>query len=317
MKLVGRLILAVLLTWLGASSAWAQGAQGDELPRFRVDVRASQYVVRVFDQDDRVVRGLTAQDFSVLEDGRRRPVEQVEEQPKANVSLAILLDVGSTMSQEKILLGREIMHRLIHLLDEKDEILLGVFSDDVDFVSELSSDRYHLVEGIENIGSGARASKWRRLGQLFMSQALTGYAVDHTLRRLKTCSYPSNKAVLVISAGFGGIGEATLDHLRMAGARFFGISLGNRAGDMISLGGDQAARKRIVRETGGWAYSEKEALDKIEAMRDALSHYYLLTYQPAEEGKDLTKREVEIGLQGHPGLRVSYVRRTSSGSSIY
>ncbi|HSR51688.1 MAG TPA: hypothetical protein VLV83_12735 [Acidobacteriota bacterium] len=317
MKVAEGWMLGALLTLFWAAPAWAQEANGDQQPRFRVDVRASQYIVRVFDEEDRVVRGLVKDDFLLLEEGRPRPVEDLEEEPKANVSLGILLDIGSTMSREKILLGRQVMHRLIHLLEPRDEILLGVYSDEVDFVSELSSDRYHLVESIELIGSGARPGKWRRLGQLFMSQALTGYAVDKMLLRLKKCAHPSNKAVLVVSAGFGGIGEATLDHLHKAGTRFFGVSLGNRAGDMISLGGDQAARKRIVRETGGWAYSEKEALEKIEQMRDALSHYYLLTYIPADEGADLTERKIEIRLPARSGLRLTYTRRTSSSSSFY
>ncbi len=300
----------------GLQVAAAVGQETPDQPRFRIDVRAAAYEVRVLDADRKPIRGLTAEDFLVLEDGAARPVVQLRENPSPGLSVAMLLDIGSTMSREKILLGRRLMHGLVHLLDRDDEILLGVYAQDVDFVSELSSDRYHLSQSIELIGSGARPGKWKRLGNLFMSSALTGYAVDHALLQLKKANNP-DKIVMVISAGFGGIGEATLDHLHTAGARFFGVSLPNRKGDVLSLGGDQSARKRIVRRTGGIAYSGQEALAKIESLRDAMRHYYLLAYEPAPGDDDWTKRKVRFRIPGQPQATVHAVRRSAGRRSSF
>ncbi|MEE8584445.1 MAG: hypothetical protein V3T83_06285 [Acidobacteriota bacterium] len=293
----------------------AQQAAPDE-PRFRVDVRAALYEVRVRNAAGNVMRGLQQREFRVFEDGKPRPLTHFEESPSEKISLAILLDIGATMSSQKILLGRRVMQQLVHLLDPLDEVLLGVYHRDVDFVCELTTDRYRMMDGIQNIGSGARPGKWGGLANLFMSSSLTGYAVDESLLKLKKARNPV-KAVLAVSAGFGGIGEATLDHLRLAGSRFFAVSLGNRAGDIFSLGGDQAARKRIVRDTGGIAYSGKEVLERLEQLRDSLKHFYLLAYSPAPGGGNWLDRKIEVRLPGHPKAQISFVRRTRSGSSFY
>ena len=326
----------MLYRWLSMLAAhlaltagiFAQQADSDQ-PRFRVDVRAALYEVRVRDAAGNVIRGLQQADFRVFEDGKPRPLTHFEESPSEKISLAILLDIGRSKSSKRILLGRQVMQQLVHLLDPGDEVLLGVYYQDVAFVCALTTDRYQMVEGIQNIGyigSGAGPGKWKSLANLLISGtsqgsslgngSLTGYAVDESLLKLKKARNPV-KAVLVVSAGFGGIGEATLDHLRLAGSRFFAVSLGNRAGDIFSLGGDQAARKRIVRDTGGISYSGKEVLQRLEQLRDSLKHFYLLAYSPAPGDDNLLKRKVEVRLPGHPQAQISFVRRTRSGSSFY
>ncbi len=307
-----RILIALAASTVGA---WTQQPDPDQ-PRFRVDVRAALFEVRVRDSAGNVIRGLRQTDFRILEAGKPRPLTHFEESPAERISLAILLDIGGSMSSQKIRLGRQVMQRLVHLLDPADEILLGVYHQDVDFLCELTSDRYRMIEGIRNIGSGARPGGWKGLANLYMSNSLTGYAVDESLLKLKKARNPI-KAVLVVSAGFGGIGEATLDHLRLAGSRFFAVSLGNRAGDIFSLGGDQAARKRIVRSTGGIAYSGQEVLERLEQLRDSLKHFYLLAYSPATGDDNLLKRKIEVRLPAHPNAQISFVRRTSSGSSFY
>ncbi len=304
--------LLLLLPQFGLSQ---ESVGGDEQKRFRVDVRAATYEVRVTDPSGNVLKGLGGADFLVEEEGRARPVTFFEERSETPLSLAVLLDASSTMNSESIRTGRRAIHQLIHLLGREDEILLGVYSGEVHFLSELTADRYKLVEGIENIGSSAQPGKWKRLGVLFGSEAQTGYAVDMSLLKLKKSRH-KNKVVLVMSAGFGGIGEATLDHLNLAGARFFAVSVDNKLGDIFSLGGDQAARRRIVRDTGGLSYPGRGIIERLSRVRDGLKHYYLLAFSP-EEGDDWTSRKVRITLIGRENAVVSAARRTGSGNSFY
>src|SRR3954462_3414297 len=67
--------LRLLACWLGiiVTSSAAQLPQ-TPAPTFRVGVDAVQLDVSVLDRDRRPVRGLTAADFTVLEDGKPRRI---------------------------------------------------------------------------------------------------------------------------------------------------------------------------------------------------------------------------------------------------
>ncbi len=66
-------VVALWLVALGGSPAGRQ-APPPRIPTFRTGVDVVQIDVSVLDKDRRPVRGLTAADFTVLEDGKPRPV---------------------------------------------------------------------------------------------------------------------------------------------------------------------------------------------------------------------------------------------------
>jgi hypothetical protein len=172
-------------------------------------------------------------------------------------------------------------------------------------------------------GVGVSSTRPGRLGRFLRSGSLslngdsnTGYAVDHTLLKMKTARH-SSKILLVISAGFANIGEATMDHLRLAGARFLAVSMDNTLNDILTLGGDQMARRNIVKESGGISYSGEEVLERIDQIRDALKSYYLIAYQPPAESRNLEDPRTEVIVRGHPELGTHVARRTAFNNSFY
>jgi len=70
-------------------------------PRYRVEVNAVLYEVRVTRDDGKPVTGLDRTCFDVIVGGQSRPVVFFEEVASRPLSLAILLDVGSGMSEKK------------------------------------------------------------------------------------------------------------------------------------------------------------------------------------------------------------------------
>ena len=279
-------------------------------PRFKAEAYAGLLELRVTDQDGRPVPNLNQDDFQVKEDGKLRRVIFFRREDSVPLSLGILIDTGSTMSDEYVSRARDMVFELVHLLDREDEILLGCYAGDVHFVAGPTSDRKDLVDGLWNIAARRKQKSFLR-DLLGGTDSRTGRAVDLTLLELKRAKYGS-KVILVISAGFGAIGLGTLDHLQIAGARFFGISFPNRAGDILGLGGDQMARKKVVEETGGISYSPEEVVGKLQVVRDALKKVYLLAYE-TEAGKE----RAEISVINHPEYRVHFAPRVSSTDPFY
>jgi hypothetical protein len=300
------------MVWGVMPFAYSQKADPQD-PRFKATTLASQFQVRVTDSRGRLVGGLQEQDFLILEKGTPRPIALFEERVQTGVGLAILVDVGSNMSEEAIRDAKQLTFDLVHLLDPEDEILTGIFGKDVHFLHELTTDRKLISEGLWNLPTGARPSRWKRLGNLWVSTANSGYAIDQALLKLKKTRH-TDKVVLVVSAGFGNLGQATLDHLQLAGAQLLTVVIGNKLGDVFSLGGDQAARRRAVERTGGLNFAGETVLEEIDQLRLAIESYYLLGFSRYDpEGK----AAITISIRGRPDYQVHAAPRTRSNSSFY
>lgn len=85
---------AALLVSVGVA---AVGAQSDQRPRFRSSLDLVSVAVVVRGQDGRLVRGLRATDFEVLDRGSVRPIAQFQQGEDASARLALLVDASGSM----------------------------------------------------------------------------------------------------------------------------------------------------------------------------------------------------------------------------
>jgi VWFA-related protein len=92
---------------LVASVAWSVRAQQDQRPTFRTGTTTVSVDVVVRDQSGAVVRGLTAADFTVLEDGKPQKIDtfsfqEITDQPRTplDTSTSILASVGERLKEE-------------------------------------------------------------------------------------------------------------------------------------------------------------------------------------------------------------------------
>ncbi len=306
-----RLIAGAFAYWLlfiaPASMAQAQTGGDPDTPRFEARAYAALFELRVTRANGSIVTGLEADDFAVYEEGRRRPIAAFEERNRVPVCLALLVDSGNNMSRDGLSTAKQLIFDLVHRLDPQDEVLVATYAKEVHYLSELTRDRRKLTEGLTNLAVGGRSGKLARLGSLFGSNAYTGYAVDETLLKMGQCR-ADNRFLLVFSAGFGNIGQATLDHLERAGVRFFGVGVYNRLGDAFNLGGDQKVRRRIEKRTGGIHYSSNYILEQVQDVAMALKHHYRVAYLPGDLAKDLVRRRVEFQLPDHPDWTLHWAR---------
>src|SRR5258708_434554 len=110
-------------------------------PTFKADTNLQSIAVQVTDKQGRDVAGLTAADFTILEDGHPQKVAFLgaDNQP---ISLAVLLDSSSSMESSKKLDGaRTLLRPLLHGNLPKDEIFFLPFTDSVGAFESLSAEQ--------------------------------------------------------------------------------------------------------------------------------------------------------------------------------
>ena len=95
---------------------------------FRGSVTTVEIPVTVTDSNNRLIIGLTKDDFEVFEDGDEQPVTQFSDQ-RTPVSVGVLLDISDSMRGQPIVDARGALDRFMaDLLDGGDEAFVGAFN---------------------------------------------------------------------------------------------------------------------------------------------------------------------------------------------
>jgi Ca-activated chloride channel family protein len=143
------------------------------------DVRASagtalaRVQARVTDRNGRAISGLTAKDFTVTEDGVERQVRDVQP-TTAPFNLILVLDVSGSV-EERIDFIRKAALAFLSTASPQDRIAIISFRDDVQLVSDFTTDRHLLSERIKDIQAGGATALYDALG----------YALVDTLKPLR------------------------------------------------------------------------------------------------------------------------------------
>jgi Ca-activated chloride channel homolog len=116
----------------------------------RIDVRLVNVVATVTDDAGRHVSNLTADDFTILEDGVPQKITHFTQDYDVPVSVGILLDTSGSM-QGKMSAATEAVEQFLNKVHEDDDIFLMTFSRDVNVEQDFTSDRRKLSRALNNI----------------------------------------------------------------------------------------------------------------------------------------------------------------------
>jgi Ca-activated chloride channel family protein len=95
---------------------------------FRGSVTTVEIPVTVTDTNNRLITGLTKDDFEVFEDGDPEPVTQFSDK-RTSVSVGVLLDISDSMRGQPIVDARSALDRFMaDLLEADDEAFVGAFN---------------------------------------------------------------------------------------------------------------------------------------------------------------------------------------------
>jgi Ca-activated chloride channel homolog len=304
-----RLLLFLALT--GVTIA-AQGQQpvfrgvGDNVPVY----------VTVTDKDNRLVPGLTREDFQVLDNGRVQPLTVFDNTPQP-VRIIVMLDVSGSMEGNLPLL-RASCEQLFTRLQAADVARVGTFGHDIVISPTFTNDVGELRAALPGqIARDAPTPLWKSL-----IEAMGAFTGNDTRR-----------VVLVLSdgkdaPGIRKFGEKFISQLDVVDralrdeVMIYAIGLRSRGiggmpmgsgglGAMLSEDLPDPALGTVALETGG-GYFEIKPRDDLGAafarVADELHSQYLMGFAPPS--RDGKRHRIEVKLTGKdlkPRARKNYV----------
>jgi VWFA-related protein len=166
----------------------------------RVDVRLVNIVATVTDAGGKFVPGLTAEDFTVFEDGVAQKITHFTQDHNVPVSVGILLDTSGSMTG-KMRAASAAVERFINNIHADDDIFLMTFARGVNLEQDFTSDRRKLAKALSSLRVGGSTVLYDGLRRAMEKV--------HQGRHDK-------RAVLVISDGMDAGSKTTLDMLLRA-----------------------------------------------------------------------------------------------------
>jgi Ca-activated chloride channel family protein len=139
----------------------------------------------VIDAHGRAIAGLTPSDFSITENGQPREVREVAE-TRAPFNLVLLLDVSGSV-EERLDFIRKAALSFVNTVGAQDRVAIISFHDDVQVISDFTTDKQLLAERVKEIDAGGATSLYDALA----------YTLVNTLKPLRG----ERTAIVVLSDG--------------------------------------------------------------------------------------------------------------------
>ena len=241
----------------------------------------------VTDMHGRAIAGLTETDFVISENGEPRAVKEVAS-VTAPFNIVLLLDVSGSV-EERLDFIRKAALAFLNTAGAQDRIAIVSFRDDVQVVSDFTSDRGLLVERIKDIQAGGGTALYDSLA----------YALVHSLKPLRG----DRTAIVILSDGddnrsfisFPTLLEATIE----SGALIYPLYIPSgliptgsapapaatldpmRSRFLALTSRAEQEGKRLAEESGGVYYSIKRLDDLQRAYDDVVAQLrtaYTITY---------------------------------------
>jgi VWFA-related protein len=291
---------------------------GEALETIRVDSDLVDLQVSIINHDKlKPVVALQQEDFRVFENGEQQDVSFFAT-ANSPFDLVLLLDLSGSIA-DKMKLVRKSAKRFVEAARPMDRIAIVTFTDQLEIVSPLTTDRKELSKAIDAIEPPMGGTKfWDALR----------YVMDATLRRGESSR---RGAVVVMTDGvdnalpdvFGEGSQTTFEELltivKQSSAIVFPIYLDTEPEEVkrhrTPRGAFALARSQLaqIAEASGTELYRANKLNDLEdvyeqVIRD-LSTVYSIGYKPKNNAHDGKWHDVAVQLVNHPELSA----RTKSG----
>jgi VWFA-related protein len=124
--------------------------------------------VNVTDRQGRALKGLSPSDFEVFENGQTRQVTEVEP-TNAPFNLVLMLDVSGSV-EEHINFIRKAARNFLNTVNPQDRIAIISFRDDIQIISDFTTDRSLLSERLKAIDAGGPTALYDALAYTLVEQ---------------------------------------------------------------------------------------------------------------------------------------------------
>lgn len=269
----------------------------------RLDVRLVELYVVVTDRAGRPVRGLTRDDFRLLQDGRDQAIAGFDDAGSSPLSLGLALDSSASMFLKLPDVREAARTLLTGGLAARDRALLVDFDSEPRLVTGITGDLGIVSSGLDLMRADGGSDLFE--GIVFSLQQLQGVA--------------GRKALVVYSDGIGE-GEKTsyrdcIREARRSNVPIYLIVTNQRAaqaaesGILERLDGYAERLDRLAAATGGRAYfvrPSQNLREVYDGILRELRSQYLLTYYPREAAPEVWRKvDVELKKGGYQARTVS------------
>jgi Ca-activated chloride channel family protein len=245
----------------------------------------------VEDRQGRIVRGLKAEDFVLLEERVPRKIESFWVEEGAPVRLAFLLDVSGSMGMSgKLEAAKEGIRYLVESLRADDEAALICFADEqVSWVTDFTADRRRFLERLavqegygktalhDAIGAAPALVEERTIGRKAIVLFTDGVDNASRLAREEAIALARRVNVPIYAVTFTTLPPAV-----------------RRGPD---TGTNLEALREIAQETGGAlfvVYDPDELKEAVQRIDQELRYQYLLAFRPSADVWDGRYRRIEL-----------------------
>jgi VWFA-related protein len=283
-----------------------EAADADEV--IRVDTNLVSMNVSVFNEKLRTYIGsLDKTDFKVSEDGHEEELTYFAA-TDLPFDLVLLIDLSGSTSEKRKLISQT-TQRFIEVARPADRLAIVTFSDTVNAVCEMTSDRAKLNEAANQIDGSGGTKFWDALK--FTLDQVVGPKSLERRRAIVVMSDGVDNALGFFGAGSQISFSELLEAVRQSDTLIIPIYLDTEFDSGFSGGSKmyENARKTmalLAQESGGLYYKARKIEDLkgvYEQVLNDLGKVYSLGYKPSNEKRDGSWRKVKIEIPNHPELK--------------
>jgi len=287
--------LAALLA-TGQVPTAAQPAAGDK-PRITLDVTRVSLLATVTDRRGRLVGGLKADDFEVLENKRPQRILEFSAAASLPLRLALLLDASTSVREQfRFIQEASIQFLRYALRDPQDLAMVISFDSVMEPVSDFSNDQASLAKAIRELRAGRGTALYD--------------AIDFACRE-KLSRVPRNlhfrKVVVIVSDGEDTQSRMTRTQALEAAIKgdvvIYAISSNSNPAETE---GDRVLRF-LASETGGFVvfpFKRSDLAQSFDRIANELRRQYAILYRPEPLPTDGRYHTVEVRVKGKKNLSV-------------
>jgi VWFA-related protein len=276
------------LSYLTASVELDDGSRAEDVrilsapdAMAEVDVSVVELYTTVTDAEGNLLRGLTARDFEVREDGRPQQLSRAELVENLPLVVGVTLDVSGSMQEDLGQAQRAAADFLQSLVGPRDRCFAVAFADRPMLVMPRTHDAAATAEAVGRL----RADGWTSLHD----------ALVFSLYYFRGA--PGRRALVVLSDGADTDSRLTFDealaYARDSAVVIYTVGLQTEALDVVA----RTRLQKLAEVTGGRSFVIDDAAElagvyqRIEA---ELRSQYLLGYTPARPASEKGFRKVEV-----------------------
>jgi Ca-activated chloride channel family protein len=274
---VAAFVVILALTSAGLA-AWQQ-------PTFTADVTQVEVYTTVIGSDGRAVRGLTASDFTLLEDDVPQAITTVID-GNFPASVALAIDRSFSMKGTPLTMARTAGRAFLASLKPDDRAMLISISGDVEVLAPFSRDRtaaFHALGTLDPWGTTALND-----------------AIVRSLELLEGES--GRRAIVVLSDGDDRYSTASaadvVDRARRSDVLMYPVAIGKKRPSLFA---------ELATVSGGRSFQLADPArlqSTLQAIAEDLRAQYLLGYSPRPpSGEDSPWRSIRVGVD-RPGVTV-------------